>query len=96
MLRSMADPMLAAARPGMKAGTSAGGSANSRADLRMEPGVELSHQTKVAPALSSGVDLLTQTTISADRQTMKIRLAPAFDSLAINPQVPLAAVPGGK
>lgn len=96
MLRSMADPMLAAARPGMKAGTSAGGSENSRAELRMEPGVELSHQTKVAPALSSGVDLLTQTTISADRQTMKIRLAPAFDAMAINPHVPLAAVPGGK
>jgi tetratricopeptide (TPR) repeat protein len=97
LLRSMADPMLAISRPGMTAGSSAGGTMTdaARANLGMEPGVELSHQTKVSPALSSGVDLLTKTTISGDRSTMKISLAPAFDAKTVNPRVPLAAVPGG-
>ncbi len=97
LLRSMADPMLAISRPGMTGGSSAGGTMTetARATLGMEPGVELSHQTKVSPALSSGVDLLTKTTISGDRSTMKVSLSPAFDAKTVSPRVPLAAVPGG-
>lgn len=97
LLRSMADPMLAISRPGMNGGSSARGTITetARANLPVEPGVELTHQTKVSPALSSGVDLLTRTTISGDRSTMKISFAPAFDAKSANPRVPLAAVPGG-
>jgi tetratricopeptide (TPR) repeat protein len=97
LLRSMADPMLAIGRPGMTAGSSASGAMTetARANLGLEPGVELSHQTKVSPALSSGVDLLTKTTISGDRSTMKISLTPAFDAKTVSPRIPLAAVPGG-
>jgi len=82
----------------MKGGTSATNSMveTSRATMTMQPGVELSHQTKINPALTSGVDLLTSTTISSDRSTMKIRMTPAFETGAINPKVPIAAVPGGK
>jgi len=98
MLRSMSDPMLAAARPGMKAGSSATGSLNNtaRSQLRMESGVELSHQTKVSPALTSGIDLLTSTTISPDRLTMKVSLTPTFEAGMVHPRVPISAVPGGK
>jgi tetratricopeptide (TPR) repeat protein len=99
LLRSMADPMLATSgKPGVAGGSSAAGAmpATGRAQVGMEPGVELTHQTKVKPALTSGVDLLTRTTISSDRSTMTISLNPAFDSAAGTPRVPLAAVPGGK
>jgi hypothetical protein len=97
-LRAMTDPMLATARPGMRMGSSAGSSLpeQARATTGYEPGVELSHQTKVSPALSSGIDLLTQTTISPDRSTMRVSLMPAFDVASVQPQVPLAAVPGGR
>src|SRR5262249_40030925 len=62
VLRAMSDPMLSLNRTVVKGGTSATGGVTetARATLGLEPGVELSHQTKVSPALSSGVDLLTQ------------------------------------
>ncbi|MBX7104671.1 MAG: hypothetical protein K1X57_11360, partial [Gemmataceae bacterium] len=97
-LRSMADPMLATTRNGVKGGSSAAGTMaeSARSGRSLEPGVELTHQTRVNPALTSGVDLLTRTTISPDRSTMTISLAPSFDTVAGTPRVPLAAIPGGK
>ena len=61
MLRSMADPMLAAARPGMKGGTSATGSLNRNVP---RPNANATGRRIVAPdegvtaPSSSGVDLL--------------------------------------
>lgn len=87
-LRAAADPYASSIRPPRKE------DAKSRSSL-LETGGELSHQTNVASAVSSGVDLLTSTTISSDRRTMKISFNPAFNGAKLQPRVPVAAVPGG-
>ena len=63
----------------------------------MESVADMNRQTKVASALASGVEMTQQTQVTADGRSLKVSLAPIFQSVsASDVGVNLPTVPGGR
>ncbi|MFO0807706.1 MAG: VWA domain-containing protein [Gemmataceae bacterium] len=96
LLRSMSEPTLAN-RAGMAGGTSASGSLTSQIlDQPTELGREMVVQSRVPGSVGAGAGMQNQTTVSADGRSLRMSVAPAFQTASAEPDVRLSLIPGGK
>jgi hypothetical protein len=97
LLRSMAEPTLAPSRTPLVGGTSADGAMTTQLmDMTPDVGPEVVHQNKQTLGMNTGTDMQSQATLAADRRSIKVSLAPVFQTATSEAEVKLSAIPGGK
>lgn len=97
LLRSMAEPTFAPTKTPMNGGMSADGAmAMQMMDATPDVGPEVVHQNKQTLGMNTGTDLQSQATIAADRRSIKVTLAPVFQTATSEAEVKLSAIPGAK